>query len=139
MSEDWTTAEQRLQQYRCQTDALDLSPEACQQLCADLQTLVAAADFLTLGICAETVAAAQTALAGYWAALQQPALDSAELPVIAEPCFLKANGRTGRILLEPYEGTYRGVLITVHSDLAEGPSGTYGHFPLNLFATAESH
>lgn len=136
MSEDWTLAEQRLQQYRCQTEALNLNPEDSQQLRVDLQILVAAADFLTLGICAETAAVAQAAFADYWAALQQPALEPTDLPAIAEPCFLKANGRSGRLLLEPYEGAYRGVLITVHSDFAEGPSGTYGHFPLDLFAAA---
>lgn len=134
MSEDWTLAEQRLQQYRCQTEALSLSSAEIQQLRTDLQTLIAAADFLTLGICAENSDEAQAAFADYWTVLQQPALDSADLDVIAEPCFLKANGRSGRLLLEAYEGAYRGVLITVHSDLAEGPSGTYGHFPLNLFA-----
>ncbi|BAD80418.1 hypothetical protein syc2228_d [Synechococcus elongatus PCC 6301] len=136
VSEDWTLAEQRLQQYRCQTEDLQLSPEAVQQLRSDLHTLVTAADFLTLGICAETSAIAQAALAEYWAALQQPALEPTDLPAIAEPCFLKANGRSGRLLLDTYEGAYRGVLITVHSDLAAGPSGTYGHFPLDLFAAA---
>ncbi|QFZ91790.2 DUF1824 family protein [Synechococcus elongatus] len=136
MDTNWMAAEQRLQQYRCQTEAIDWSPTERQQVCADLRILVAAADFLTLGICAETSAAAQDALAMYWDALQQPALDPTDLPTIAEPCFLKANGRSGRLLLDPYEGDYRGVLITVHSDLADGPSGTYGHFPLDLFAAA---
>ncbi|MFZ4729223.1 MAG: DUF1824 family protein, partial [Pseudanabaena sp.] len=35
--------------------------------------------------------------------------------------------------LDNYQGAYRGVLISLHTDFTDGYSGTHGHFPLDLF------
>ncbi len=101
---------------------------------------MAQADFLTLGVCADQVDEGLTALNGYLAALGQSwRADAAPLagtPVASttDPVYLKGNTRTEKVYGDRYLGPYRGVLITCQSDFAEAVVGTYGHFPLDLFA-----
>jgi hypothetical protein len=49
------------------------------------------------------------------------------------PIYLKFNPQTGLCYASSYEGSHRGVLLSVQSELAEGINATYGHLPLDLF------
>ncbi len=121
-------------------DLKDLEPNATatqrEQIQAALQALQASADYLIFGVCAEQSLAGQQALSSYaqhfgyeiTAKLKQ------ELPTITGPVYLKFNPRSQRLYMDSYNGPYRGVLVSFQSDLADGYSGTHGHFPLDLFS-----
>jgi Domain of unknown function (DUF1824) len=117
----------------------DLEPTATAeqrgQMREALQALQASADYLMLGVCAAEQLAGWQAVKSYaqhfgyeiTAHLEQ------ELPQIAGAVYLKFNPRSQRLYVDSYTGQYRGVLVSFQSDLADGYSGTHGHFPLDLF------
>jgi Domain of unknown function (DUF1824) len=101
-----------------------------------LQVLQEATDYQMFGVCAESRASGLQGLQSYAQHFgsEIPAQMIADLPVIAGSVYLKFNPRSQRLYIDVYEGSYRGVLISFQSDLANGYSGTHGHFPLDLFA-----
>ncbi|MEL7351695.1 MAG: DUF1824 family protein [Cyanobacteria bacterium P01_A01_bin.116] len=91
-------------------------------------------EYQTLGICADTLAAAETSLKGYVAALSEPI--QVDLPSEQEGAvFLKFNTLKNAWYLDGYSGESRGVLVTYHTSEPEldDVNGTYGPFPLDLF------
>jgi Domain of unknown function (DUF1824) len=99
-----------------------------------LETLSEASDYHIFGVCADNQPLGLTALQQYashfgydWTqTLNQP------LSLVDGAVYLKYNPHTKRYFADSYTGTYRGVLISFQS-VANGYSGTHGHFPLNLF------
>jgi hypothetical protein len=92
-----------------------------------------AADYETLGVCADTLAAGQSAVEQYVEALSRPiqlALDDR-----AGPVYIKFNTSKGAWYLDDYPGSSRGVLVSFHASDPEVDivNGTYGPFPLDLF------
>lgn len=104
-----------------------------------LLSLLDQSDYQTLGVCASDLATALDSLNAYLAALDQletelvSGKDLAEDLNPGEAIYVKSNTRTGRAYAERYKGPYRGVLVAYQSDVAGTITGTYGHFPLDLF------
>jgi hypothetical protein len=114
----------------------DLSDEQKQSVREALLWLNEISEYQTLGICADDLTAAKRALMGYVAALSLPIkVDIAER---AGAVFLKFNTLKNAWYLDSYSGDSRGVLVTYHTSEAEldEVNGTYGPFPLDLFAAA---
>ena len=113
-------------------DVASATIERRSQIREALDHLTKQADYHIFGICADTIAEALQALQNYAAHFRYE-LPEADLSAIAEGVYLKYNPRSRRYHLDNYKGTYRGVLISLHTDFTDGYSGTHGHFPLDLF------
>lgn len=93
-----------------------------------------AAEWENLGICANTARDAVTAAQQYLQALGYKADLNLELAEWADkPVYFKFNTQKMSHYLDDYDGKYRGVLIAIQAE-EEELMGTYGHFPLDLFA-----
>lgn len=112
----------------------ELSDDQKQSVREALLWLNDMSEYQTLGICADTLAEAETSLKGYVSALSQPI--QVDLPSDQEGAvFLKFNTLKNAWYLDGYSGDSRGVLVTYHTsepDLND-VNGTYGPFPLDLF------
>lgn len=87
-----------------------------------------------LGVCASDAQQGFTALKSYLPALgYQNALGNDTLPNDKEPVYIKFNTSKMSYYVKEYTGQYRGVLIACQSE-DDKIVGTYGHFPLDLFA-----
>jgi hypothetical protein len=111
-------------------DSPDL--EQRQQICEALDYLTKQSSYHIFGICADRTETALKAM-GEYAHHFRYALPEPELPIIDNGIYLKYNPRTRRYHTDNYQGQYRGVLISFHTDFTDGYSGTHGHFPLDLF------
>lgn len=91
------------------------------------------ADYETIGVCADDLAAAVLAMEAYVAALCRPI--QLDLEPRIGPVFIKFNTLKGMWYLDGYTGTSRGVLVSFHTSEPDFDrlNGTYGPFPLNLF------
>jgi Domain of unknown function (DUF1824) len=100
-----------------------------------LQVLTKAADYHTIGMCADDRSVGLTALQNYAKYFGYDITDDlvAVLPIINGAVYLKFNPRSNRLYIDTYQGDYRGGLVSFQSDLADGYNGTHGHFPLDLF------
>ena len=101
-----------------------------------LQVLTKAADYHTIGMCADDQATGLTALhsyAKYFGYVITADLVTV-LPSVNGSVYLKFNPRSNRLHIDTYKGDYRGGLVSFQSDLADGYNGTHGHFPLDLFS-----
>ncbi|AIE73461.1 DUF1824 family protein [Synechocystis sp. PCC 6714] len=94
------------------------------------------------GICADDQASAENALGQYLRALgygeAHRKADLCEIAMepgkaIEGPVYLKCNSQSLRFYLDSYDGNYRGVLISCQTE-EDTLAGTYGYFPLDLFA-----
>jgi hypothetical protein len=108
------------------------TPERRSQICEALDYLTQQADYHIFGICADTTEQALQSLKNYATHFHYELPDS-NLPAIADGVYIKYNPRLFRYYSDNYKGVYRGVLISFHTDFADGYSGTHGHFPLDLF------
>lgn len=102
------------------------------QICEALDYLTKLADYHIFGVCAETTEQALKALQNYAAHFRYE-LPESDLPPISDGVYIKYNPRSRRYHADNYKGAHRGVLISLHTDFADGYSGTHGHFPLDLF------
>jgi Domain of unknown function (DUF1824) len=104
-------------------------------ICQCLQVLTEAADYHTIGMCADDQAVGLTALRSYakYFGYDITADLAAASPAINGSVYLKFNPRSNRLYIDTYQGDYRGGLVSFQSDLADGYNGTHGHFPLDLF------
>ncbi|CAN1208748.1 hypothetical protein TUMEXPCC7403_00905 [Tumidithrix helvetica PCC 7403] len=100
-----------------------------------LLSLATASDYQIFGVCADSQAQGRMALEAY-----AKAFGYEVPPTIGDAShhseygiYIKFNPRTNRCHEDVYSGKYRGVLVSYQSDFADGLSGTYGHFPLDLF------
>lgn len=89
-------------------------------------------DYQILGICADTLDQGATALQQYAEALEynlEPNFQSLDGAV-----YIKFNPRSGLCYASPYEGSYRGVLVSCQSAYESKLNEMYGYLPLDLFA-----
>lgn len=100
-----------------------------------LQILTEAADYHTIGMCADNQTIGLTALQSYakYFGYDITADLVTALSTVDGSVYLKFNPRSNRLYVDTYQGDYRGGLVSFQSDLADGYSGTHGHFPLDLF------
>lgn len=110
-----------------------LSEAQKQTICEELLWLNEQSEYQTLGICADSLEAAEAALKGYVGVLSQPI--QVDIPPQAGAVFLKFNTLKNAWYLDGYSGDSRGVLVTYHTSEPEldDVNGTYGPFPLDLF------
>ena len=100
----------------------------------NIQLVSKEADWENIGICADNATSAVESVRQYLAALGYKNDFEADVSEWADqPIYLKFNTQKMAHYLSDYEGKYRGVLIAVQSEEDE-LQGTYGHFPLDLFA-----
>lgn len=125
---DLATAQTLLASFDCQTPP-EIDPS---QLREALLQVAQASDYQFLGICADSIDQAKSALATYAKALNYSPCD---LPDLAGAVYVKFNGRSGGGYAEPYGGFSRGVLVSCQSADADGVNATYGPLPIDLFAT----
>lgn len=114
-----------------------LTADERQTVRAQLQPLLAACEWFTVGVMAATGPAAITALRACETELGWQPLDpdpgSPEGADVPGPAFLKGNQNTGRYLLRPETGLGEGILITGHSVTNPDAEDTWGPLPLDLF------
>jgi hypothetical protein len=119
-----------------------LATEDCQNLKAELEPLLAACEWFTIGVMAGSGEAALAALRACEAAFGWQSLEPDPASPVATDVpgstFLKANQNTGRFLLRPEPGLGEGILITGHSVATPEAEDTWGPLPLDLFADATS-
>lgn len=133
MSNNLTVADaERILWELSDLDVASATIERRSQIREALDYLTKQADYHIFGICADTIAEALQALQNYAAHFCYE-LPEADLSAITDGVYLKYNPRSRRYHLDNYQGTYRGVLISLHTDFTDGYSGTHGHFPLDLF------
>jgi Domain of unknown function (DUF1824) len=111
------------------------SVEQREAIRQSLQVLTKAADYHTIGMCADDQATGLTALQSYAKHFGYDITADliTALPAINGSVYLKFNPRSNRLYIDTYQGDYRGGLVSFQSDLADGYNGTHGHFPLDLF------
>ncbi len=124
-----------LNRFAC-NDRPEISPEDSAAIRDALRDVVAAADFLTLGVCADSGTEGYAALANYLAALEidTAATDTAaQESAISGPIYIKYNTQTAKHYDSDYPGNARGVLVCCHMSEPQLSSDMYGHLPLELF------
>jgi Tfp pilus assembly protein PilF len=128
------TAQNLLGAFSClEVKAVESAVEA-DKLRQALILLSQQADFVNLGICADTPEQGLRALASYAKALGYSIeIAPADLTAAIAPVYIKFNGQRQTYYLDSYTGTYRGVLVSCHSLVEESINGTYGYLPLELF------
>ena len=114
-------------------DAASANIERRNQICEALDYLTRQADYHIFGVCADRTAEAVRSMRSYTKHFHYE-LPDAEVPIIDDGIYLKYNPRSRRYYADSYQGSYRGVLISFHTDFTDGYSGTHGHFPLDLFS-----
>jgi hypothetical protein len=113
----------------------DYSEEQRMTLRQALLLLKTHADYQIFGVCADSLAQGIKALREYTQAFDytlDPVSNTQEGAV-----YIKFNPNRSFVHVDPYSGEFKGVLISYQSEDNggnEGHNGTYGHFPLDLFA-----
>ncbi|MEM9909119.1 MAG: DUF1824 family protein [Cyanobacteria bacterium P01_D01_bin.44] len=125
---------QKLAQFSCLHVPPQLNDQERQSIREALLWFSELADYETIGVCAATLAEGQQALEQYVEVFARPI--KLELPAHEGAVFLKFNTEKGAWYLDDYAGASRGVLVSYHASEPEmdGVVGTYGPFPLDLFA-----
>lgn len=115
--------------------APELSEDERQMLRAELNGVMVACPWFTIGVMAPTAAMAIATLRRYESALGWPSLVSNEASddPIPGPAFLKGNQRSGSFLLRSEEGLGEGVLISGQHPEDASLTDTWGPLPLDLF------
>ena len=125
-------AQDVLKQFVC----IERSPEQAapeSSLVRQSLLLVAAhSDYQMLGICADTIAQATSALTAYLAALGYKT--TPEVPALEGAVYVKFNPKSDRCHVAPYDGTHRGVLVSCQSADEDDINETFGHLPIDLFS-----
>ena len=123
-----------LKTFSC-NDAIALDSETEKnQLRQALKMVVDLSDSQNLGICADNAQQALQTLKQYLIALEYPTLKEYGNIPIDTPIYLKFNTQKMSYYIDSYTGHYRGVLVACQSSENDNLAGTYGHFPLDLFA-----
>lgn len=128
------TAQNLLGAFSClEVKAVESAADA-DRLRQALVLLGTQADFVNLGICADTPELGLAALASYAKALgYSVAIAPTDIDAAIAPVYIKFNGQRQTYYLDSYTGTYRGVLVSCHSLVEDSVNGTYGYLPLDLF------
>ena len=130
---DYRALKKQLAQFsRLETPPV-LSDTESANVRAALKLFNEAADYETLGVCADTLEEGKAAIEAYVATLRRPI--QLDRDPRSGPVYLKFNTLKGAWYLDDYVGTARGVLISFHASEPEVDviNGTYGPFPLDLF------
>lgn len=128
------TAQKLLGTFSCLEVKAVASAAEADRLRQALVLLATQADFVNLGICADTPELGLAALASYAKALgYSVAIAPTDVAAAIAPAYIKFNGQRQTYYLDSYTGTYRGVLVSCHSLVEESINGTYGYLPLDLF------
>ena len=124
---------QQLAQFSCLVVPPELSPTQKQELIDALLWFSELADYETLGICTDTLAAGKAATEAYVGQFSRPI--TLDLPARDGAVYLKFNTLKGAWYLDDYVGPNRGALVSFHASEPEYDlvNGTYGPFPLDLF------
>ncbi|MEG3439414.1 DUF1824 family protein [Pannus brasiliensis CCIBt3594] len=123
-----------LKEYGCITPSIAPSPEQKETLRNAILLVNQGSEYINLGICADSVEEGLKALQQYLLALGYTAkIEPVESPAIEGAIYLKYSTKKQSYYVDSYTGTYRGVLISCQSE-DDRLVGTYGHFPLDLFA-----
>ena len=127
------TIRQFLVRLSLQASPVDLTQAQRETVREALLWLNENSEYQTLGICADSLAEAESALKSYIAAISQPI--RADIPARSGAVFLKFNTLKNAWYIDSYSGDSRGVLVTYHTSEPEEDeiNGTYGPFPLDLF------
>lgn len=128
-------AENILKQYSCAEFASIPSDLEKEKVREALLLLVRESEYQMLGICANSMTEGLTALEHYLDALgYSVTFEKDSLAPVEGAVYIKFNGRTQSFYVSPYLEKYRGVLLSCQSTEPDSVNGTYGHFPLDLFA-----
>ncbi|MEA5465735.1 DUF1824 family protein [Leptothoe sp. PORK10 BA2] len=124
---------QRLSKFSSLAVPPQLSLPQKQELMEALLWFSDLAEYETLGICTDTLAAGKAAMEAYVRKLARPI--NLELPEREGAVYIKFNTLKGAWYLDDYVGPNRGVLVSFHTTEPEYDlvNGTYGPFPLDLF------
>jgi hypothetical protein len=118
--------------------APSLDAEQRRALRAELEPLLAACDWFTVGVMASSGSEALSTLRALEAALGWDPLESDPASPssadVAGAAFLKGNQNSGRYLLRPESGLGLGLLISGHCAADPQAEDTWGPLPLDLFA-----
>lgn len=121
-----------LKVYSYSTDNKDNTPQTLEKLRKTLLLVAQESEWENIGICADNLTQGLNALASYLKALGYR-YDSQQHPESEEPVYIKFNTRKMNYYVNSYTGSSRGVLVAMQGS-EEAILGTYGYFPLNLFA-----
>lgn len=105
-----------------------------QELRSAIKLIVSVADAQNLGICASNAQEAFDSLDNYLRAFGYNFNYPTNIISENNPVYLKFSTERMSYSLSSYDGQYRGVLITIFADKQDNIVGTYGYFPINLFA-----
>ena len=134
MPEKIKAVRQQLAQFSCLHVPPQLAPAERQSIREALLWFSELADYETIGVCAASLEEGKQALEQYVEVFARPI--DLELPAHEGAIFLKFNTAKGAWYLDDYTGASRGVLVSYHASEPDmdGVVGTYGPFPLDLFA-----
>ena len=123
-----------LKSYSCLESKIPNSEAEKQELKTAIQWICQQSEYENLGICADCLQDAEIALKQYLGALGYSLpLEAGITNEEAGAVYLKFNTKKMSQYRDRYDGSYRGVLIACQSE-DENLMGTYGYFPLDLFA-----
>jgi hypothetical protein len=123
-----------LKTYSCAKTQTVESEAEKERLRQALLLIVSLSEWQNLGICADNSKLGVEALSSYLKALgYQPNFDLNSISSVEDPVYIKFNSQKMSHYLDSYTGKYRGVLVSAQAENDE-ITGTYGHFPLDLFA-----
>ncbi|NER80472.1 MAG: DUF1824 family protein [Leptolyngbya sp. SIO1D8] len=124
----------RLARFSCLEVSPTLSEAEASEVREALLLFNDLSDYQTLGVCADDLPTAQAAVEAYVTTLSRPI--RLELEPRQGAVYIKFNTLKGAWYLDDYPGPSRGVLVSFHASEPEADvvNGTYGPFPLDLFA-----
>ena len=121
--------------YSCNNESQNPSIEERQKLQKAILMAVKESEWENIGICTDNLTEGLQTLESYLQALGYPAnISRNSSEDIREPVYIKFNTQKMSYYADSYNGSSRGVLIATQGD-EEAILGTYGYFPLDLFAT----
>ena len=124
-------AQDLLQQFTCighSSAPTTLDPALVRQA---LLLVAAHSDYQILGICADSIDQAATALKTYLPALGYDV--TPEISPLEGAVYVKFNPQRDGCHVAPYSGTHRGVLVSCQSAYDGDVNEIFGHLPLDLF------
>ena len=117
----------------CYRSAPELTKIQTKKLLEELEPKILCADWITVGIMAANDFEAVDALKSIsrkYSSIKFIGLDS----LYADGrVFLKANQKTGNVLIRSENGLGEGILVTCQCEEDSAGSSTYGPFPLDFF------
>jgi hypothetical protein len=123
-----------LRSYSCIESKKVDSEEEKQTLIGAIKLVTSLSEYENIGICADNVEQGFASLAKYLNALgYSNNIDLNTINKLENSIYIKYNTQTMSYYLDQYLGNYRGVLISCFAEDNDNITGTYGHFPLDLF------